>query len=98
MGCLIANLFGGMGLVDVIFGSLATLVAALLTRRMPNKFLAALPPVVVNGLVVGGYLSILLDLPFVSTALYVAFGQALATFGLGVPLIHLLQKRLAQIP
>ncbi|MBL3592033.1 MAG: QueT transporter family protein [Synergistaceae bacterium] len=95
VGCLIANFFGGLGLVDVVFGSLATLLAALLTRRMPNKLLAALPPVIVNGLVVGGYLSILLELPFLPTALYVGFGQAVACFGLGVPLIHLLGRRLA---
>lgn len=96
VGCLLANLFGGMGLVDVVFGSLATLAAALLTWKMPNKFLAALPPVVINGLVVGGYLSVLLDLPFVSTALYVAFGQAVACFGLGLPLVHLLERRLSK--
>jgi len=44
LGCLIANLFGGFGLVDVIFGSSATLIAAVMTRLMPNKVLAALPP------------------------------------------------------
>lgn len=96
VGCLIANFFGGLGLIDVIFGSLATLLAAFLTRRMPNKFLAAVPPVIVNGLIVGGYLSILLDLPFLPTILYVGCGQAVACFGLGVPLIHLLQRRLAR--
>ena len=92
VGCLIANFAGGFGLIDVVFGSLATLIAALLTRRMPNKVLAAVPPVAVNAVIVGGYLSLLLDLPFVSTALYVGLGEAVACFCLGIALLHLLEK------
>lgn len=92
VGCLIANFAGGFGLIDVIFGSLATLIAAMATRKMPNKYLAAVPPIVVNSLIVGGYLSVLLDLAFIPTALYVGLGEAVACFCLGVPLIHLLQK------
>lgn len=92
VGCLIANFAGGFGLIDVIFGSLATLLAAIITRKMPNKYMAAVPPVVVNALIVGGYLSFLLDLAFIPTALYVGLGEAVACFFLGVPLIHLLQK------
>ena len=34
VGCLIANLFGGYGAVDVVVGTGATLLAAVLTRRM----------------------------------------------------------------
>jgi uncharacterized membrane protein len=92
IGCLIANFPGGLGLIDVVFGSLATLIAALLTRRMPNRILAAVPPVVVNSLIVGGYLSVLLDLAFIPTALYVGLGEAVACFCLGLPLLHLLEK------
>ncbi len=92
VGCLIANFAGGFGLIDVLFGSLATLIAAVLTRRMPNRIMAAVPPVVVNALIVGGYLSVLLDLAFLPTALYVGLGQAVACFCLGVPLLHLLEK------
>ena len=32
VGCIVANLLGGAALYDVIFGSLATLLAAFLTR------------------------------------------------------------------
>lgn len=32
VGCLLANIFGGMGWQDIVFGSLLTLVAALLTH------------------------------------------------------------------
>lgn len=87
LGCLIANLVGGLGPVDVVLGSAATLVAAMLTRKMPSPLLAPLPPVVVNAVVVGGYLSVLSRLPFITTLLYVGFGQVLACYGLGYPLL-----------
>ena len=48
VGCFIANFIGGFGIIDVVLGSFATLIAALITAWMPNVYLAALPPVVVN--------------------------------------------------
>lgn len=95
-GCLVSNLFGGLGIVDMVFGSLATLFAAWLTRRMPNVFWAAVPPVLVNGLVVGTYLSFLLDVPLAATILYVALGEAGVCFLLGVPLATLLTRILKE--
>ena len=65
VGCLVSNLVGlGMGANpagawDLLFGPLATLAAALLTWRLRNlrvngvPVLAALPPVVINAVVVG---------------------------------------------
>lgn len=86
VGCLLANLLGGAALPDVILGSLATLLAAVLTRLLrKNRPLAALAPVVVNGLVVGALVHVLYT-PFISLWLcmaYVALGQAIACYGLG---------------
>ena len=53
VGCFIANLFSPYPL-DLIFGTAATLLACWLTRRMPNRWLASLPPVVCNTVIVGG--------------------------------------------
>ena len=52
VGCVIANLFSPYPL-DVVSGSAATLIACLLTQRMPNRWLASLPPVVCNMVIVG---------------------------------------------
>jgi len=93
IGCVLSNFVGGFGIIDVIFGSLTTLAAAILTSRMPNKILAALPPVAFNALVVGGYLSAILEIPAVPTMVYVGLGEAVACFGLGVPLLSLLERR-----
>lgn len=53
IGCVLSNLLTGCVIWDIIFGSLATLIAALLTRNLKNKiFLASLCPVVSNALIV----------------------------------------------
>jgi len=46
IGCLIANVFSPYGLLDIVVGSCATFLAALLTARCKKKWLAPLPPVV----------------------------------------------------
>lgn len=93
VGCLAANFIGGFSVWDVVLGSGATFAAAWLSARMPNVWLAAIPPVVVNMFVVGTMLHFLIEAPLVSTILYVGAGQAAACFGIGVPLMKYLKKR-----
>lgn len=52
VGCFIVNLFSPFPL-DLLFGTLATLLACLMTRRVPNRWLAPLPPVLCNAVIVG---------------------------------------------
>ena len=92
-GCLIANLFGGYGAVDVVVGTGATLLAAVLTRRMPRLWMAALPPVLVNMLLIGGMLHVLVGTPLAATCLYVGLGEAGACFLIGLPLMRSLERR-----
>jgi len=87
IGCLIANIWGGSGWLDITLGSAATLVAAVLTRYAPNKFLAATSPVVVNALIVGGYLSFILNVPLLLSIFYVGCGEAIACYALGLSLL-----------
>ncbi|OWZ84877.1 QueT transporter family protein [Natranaerobius trueperi] len=87
IGVFIANIFGGLGLIDVVFGSAATFLAAVLTRKMPSPFLAPIPPIIVNALIVGGYLSVLLDWPILMGMMQVGVGQLLACYLLGVPVL-----------
>ena len=93
IGCIIANIFGGFGLLDVIFGSLATLLSAFLVSKIANKYLAPFPPVIVNAIIIGLVLHVVLDLPLYLTILWISFGQFIACYGLGLPLLLLLEKR-----
>ena len=53
IGCLIANLIGGGIILDVIFGSLATLIGAVLGYMLrSNRWLVPLPAVIANALIV----------------------------------------------
>lgn len=61
VGCLISNLIlsfaSGYGLIDVVGGSLVTLISAYITSKMPNKLLGILPPVILNALIVSIWVS-----------------------------------------
>ena len=53
IGCLIANLLGGGIIVDVIFGSLATLIGAWAGRKLRhNRWLVPVPAVIANTLII----------------------------------------------
>ncbi|MDF1535550.1 MAG: QueT transporter family protein [bacterium] len=65
IGCLFANILGGMGLPDIVFGPLLTLAAGYatwFTRRVP--VLPFLPPVLFNALGVSAYLYLILGIDF----------------------------------
>jgi len=92
IGCIISNIIGGNGPLDIILGSIATLIAALLSYKMPKRFLVPLPPIVVNALVVGYILKVVLNVPFLVAMGWVAGGQTIACYGLGYPLMSQLDK------
>lgn len=54
VGCIIANLLGGAIPVDIIFGSIATLIGAFFTYKLRNtgKWTAPIPPIVSNIVIV----------------------------------------------
>jgi uncharacterized membrane protein len=96
IGCLVANAYGGLGLPDMIGGSLCTLLAAILTylvSKTRKPVLAPLPPVAVNSLGVSLYLHLLFNLPYWITVAYVALGEFVACFVLGYPLLLFLLRR-----
>jgi uncharacterized membrane protein len=92
IGCLIANIFSPNGLPDIIIGSMATLIAALLSSVMPKKWLVPLPPVLVNAIMIGVMLGVLYNIPVWITILQVAAGQAITCYGVGYPLLLFLNK------
>ena len=57
IGCIVANIISPYGLPDLILGSLATLLAGHITSKLHHKWLAPLPPVLCNAVIVGGLLA-----------------------------------------
>ena len=121
LGCAIANVAnivisgtGALGLLDVVFGSLATLVGASFTWKMRKHPLVALAgPVLANALIVPAYLPLLLQgigfytIPFTSISLDGAYLPmylfGLVTTGAGEAVImyalgYPLQRALCRAP
>lgn len=94
VGCLLSNLLAGANPYDVVFGTLATLLAALLTRRLrKNVWLAALPPVLCNGVIIGLVLTYAYGIDTLwLNMLTVSLGQAVVCYALGVPLVKALER------
>lgn len=100
VGCFLANL-GSPIMLDWAFGTLATLLAALWSRRMPSLYLAALPPAVCNAVIVGAEIAWFTAQgggafwpAYALSALTVGLGELAACFLLGVPLAKLLGRAL----
>lgn len=97
IGCILANIYGGLGILDVLGGSLCTLVAAYLTYKMKNPKLAPLPPVLINAFGVSLYLHLLFEIPYWLTVLYIGIGEFIACYILGYPLLILLMNNKKRI-
>ena len=99
VGCLVANLLSPYGPIDIVIGSLATLLAAIWTEKVDRPWLAPLPPVLCNMVLVGGMLAWeqvgftdAFAATFALNAASVALGELLACYGLGSLLLWRLPK------
>ena len=101
VGCLLGNMLSGAYLPDVIFGSLATLLGAIGTRALRNAspFLAPLPPIIANALIVPFVLRYTygVALPIPLMMLTVGVGEVISCGGLGLILYFTLGTRLKSI-
>ncbi|MEE3427421.1 MAG: QueT transporter family protein [Ruminococcus sp.] len=109
IGCIIANISSvtaGLGFYDMIFGSIATLLAALSMRALRNvcikdiPFAALLMPAVFNGLIIGFEIDFFfmgsMHFNFVNFLIQgglVALGELVVVFVLGIPLTLIIKKR-----
>ena len=102
VGCLLANWLGGGIWFDVVLGAIATLLAAICTRKFRAKpALAAIFPTIFNGLIVGpvvyfAYIRAPGAPISVPTLLFnmatVALGELAVCYTLGLPMIYGLKK------
>ncbi len=92
VGCFVANLVTG-SVVDIVFGSLTTLVAAYCSYKLRNnKWLVPLPPVLLNGLIVGGYLTAMYGGIWYVNMFTVTLGQLVSCYFLGIPLLIIIKN------
>lgn len=93
VGCLLANFFGSpLGMLDVVLGSMTTLVAAFMASKIKVRELVPLPSILLNSLVIPYVLFKALGLPYLPSVLYIGIGQTIAVYGLGYPLMRFIEK------
>lgn len=96
IGCLFSNIYGGLGVYDIIGGSLITLLAGLITaklRKFGKPILAPLPPIILNSFLVSIYLHWIFAVPYWLTVISIGIGESISCFVLGYPLLLYLLKR-----
>lgn len=96
VGCLISNLLTDGVIANIIFGSIATLLGAVLTRLLrKNTPLACLMPVLSNTIIVPFIIIYSYGVPgtYWYFALTVFIGEALSVYALGLPLASAIKKR-----
>lgn len=103
IGCFIANI-GSFNAADLLFGTAATLAAAILTHALKNikikglPLLAMLPPVIVNAVIIGFEIA-LFFLPegftfwgFIISGLEVGIGELIVCYVFGIPFYLVVEK------
>ena len=107
IGCIISNVYGvatgadTLGIMDIVLGSLATLLAAYCTYKIPIKWLAPLPAVITNGIIVGLELTFVINhgfntVVFLSFAGWVGLSELIVCYVAGLPLIYALSGKVGQ--
>ena len=91
IGCMIANLFSGIAL-DFIFGTFATVLAAVLMYIIRKPAPASFIPAVVNGIIIGAELHYFMGEPFWFSLIGVAAGELIAVSAFGLPLLWALMR------
>jgi len=94
LGNIIANLYGGYGPIDVMFGTLANLLASYVAFRLRSKPLfGCFSATMIVSLVVGGYLWILVGVPIEVSVLGLFAGSFIAITILGYLLQRFISSR-----
>jgi len=100
LGCILANLTSPLGVIDIVVGSFATLVAVLFITQVKKAFgynkkslaLASLGPVISNAIFVGLELTYLFQTPFMLNAMYVAIGEFAVVTLVGTTVVNTVMK------
>ena len=99
VGCLVGNILGGAILPDIIFGSLATLIGAVISWLVrKNRYLVPVPPIVSNTLIIPFVLRFGygISLPIPMMMLTVGIGEVVSCGVIGLILLFALEKATAK--
>lgn len=80
IGCAIANCFSPMGIYDIVFGTIATLLSALSVAFIKKIEIGLLLTVIFNAVIVGAELYFVLESPFWFSCCFISIGEFVVLF------------------
>ncbi|WP_294156527.1 QueT transporter family protein [uncultured Clostridium sp.] len=101
LGCFVANILGPNGMVDAVFGTIATFISVY-AISITGKYIkngriaiavASLWPTIFNGLIIGWELNYLYQVPLILSMLEVAAGEIVVVTIVGVPVMNLIKSK-----
>ncbi|ETI87923.1 MAG: Citrulline cluster-linked protein [Clostridium butyricum DORA_1] len=105
LGCFVANILGPNGMVDAVFGTIATFISVY-AISITGKYIksdtkalivSSLWPVIFNGLIIGWELNYLYQFPLVLSILQVACGEFVVVAIVGVPVMKLIKSKYGKV-
>jgi uncharacterized membrane protein len=96
-GCLVANVYGGLGVIDIAGGTVANFVACVLAwliggEKVTRRLAACLAETVTITIIVGGYLALIFNVPVEIGLLGVFIGSVIAINVLGFAILETLYR------
>lgn len=92
LGCVVSNVYGGLGVIDIVGGTAANLVACTLAwyigrnGQVVKRLTGTIAIAIAVTLIVGGYLALLFQVPVEVSFLGVFLGEVIAVIAIGFPL------------
>jgi len=98
LGCIVSNVYGGLGVIDIVGGATANLVACTLAwyigrrGKRIQRFLGTVAETVAVALIVGGYLAVIFQVPVEIGLLGILIGSTIAINIIGFPIEEAIRR------
>lgn len=95
IGCFVSNIIGS-NIIDAIFGTFATFLAALVTSKIKKIYLSPLPAVIFNAIIVGAVVTVMSVeftlYNYLMISLSIGVSQMIVCYTCGIPLLVFIHK------
>lgn len=101
LGCVVSNVYGGLGIIDIVGGTVANFIAASLAwyiakrSGFTRRFLGSIVETLTITLIVGGYLALIFEVPIELGLIGVLIGSIVAINIIGFPIQEAIQRSTA---
>ncbi|MEM3765437.1 MAG: QueT transporter family protein [Candidatus Bathyarchaeia archaeon] len=97
LGCLVANVYGGLGIIDIVGGTVANFVACVLAwliggKSVARRLIACFLETATITIIVGGYLALIFNVPVEIGLFGIFIGSIVAINILGFAILEALHR------